>query len=147
MLTAAVQAIKDPETGRPQYWEPQYLFDNSDPTLNKTVSGCVPTEVPLPRTLPNGAGFANNTASMYGKAVPCVDNTQVGPSLMCQLTALHSIENKHGQLLDVQVQTKIAAAGGTGLQLCNRTAATELSASFAVHLGHPCTPEFSCNMT
>lgn len=73
-----MQAIKDPETGRPQYWEPQYLFDNSSPLLNKTVSGCVPTEGPLPRTTPNGAGYYSNPGRLYGKQVPCVDNTQVG---------------------------------------------------------------------
>ena len=74
-----MQAIKDPSTGRPQYWEPQYLFDDSSYMNNRTVSGCVPTVGELPRTTANGEGYYDNSDRNYGgKAVPCVDGMQVG---------------------------------------------------------------------
>lgn len=87
-----MQAIKDPATGRPQYWEPQYLFDSSSPLLNKTTSGCVPTEGPLPRTTPNGAGYYNNSDRMYGTPVPCLNNTQVGAALLSEAAGQTSQE-------------------------------------------------------
>lgn len=78
MNDCCIQAIKDPDTGRPMYWEPQYLFDDSSPLINRTVSGCVPTSADMPRTTDNGAGYYNNSGSVYGgKHVPCVDNMQV----------------------------------------------------------------------
>ena len=83
-MECCLQAIKDPATGRPQYWEPQYLFDSSSPLLNKTTSGCVPTEGPLPRTTPSGAGYYNNSDRMYGNPVPCVNNMQVGAALLAR---------------------------------------------------------------
>lgn len=56
--------------------------------MNKTVSGCVPTEGPLPRTTPSGAGYYSNPDRIYGKQVPCVNNTQVGQLAVMQ-------ESKH----------------------------------------------------
>lgn len=61
------------------YWEPQYLFDDSSPLNNRTVSGCVPTIGEMPRTTANGGGYYDNSGRMYGgKTVPCVDGMQVG---------------------------------------------------------------------
>ena len=74
-----MQSIKDPDTGRPAYWEPQYLFDDSSPLINRTTSGCNPLEGALPRTTPSGTGYFNNSAGIYGGShVPCVNNMQVG---------------------------------------------------------------------
>ena len=73
-----LQAIKDPESGRAAYWEPQYLYDSSSPLINKTTSGCVPGSGPMPRTTPAGAAMYNNPDYTFGGVhVPCIDNTQV----------------------------------------------------------------------
>ncbi|KAL3145841.1 hypothetical protein ABBQ38_015213 [Trebouxia sp. C0009 RCD-2024] len=71
------KAIKDADTGRPLYWEPQYLFDDSSPLNNRTVSGCVPTIGEMPRTTANGDGYYDNSGRVFGgKMVPCVDGMQ-----------------------------------------------------------------------